>query len=69
MVVLAPLSLHGEILVGLKLMEPKLPDCCTLKPTKSTQSHLANTVELHMTLNTVLVPVVGQVKLGSGACV
>ena len=47
----------GEILVGLKLMDPKLPGCCTLKSTKLTQSHIANTVELHMTLNTVLVPV------------
>ena len=54
----------GEILVDLKLMEPKFPDCFTLKSTKLTQSHLANTVELHMTLHTVLVPVVDQVKLG-----
>ena len=46
-------------------MEPKFPTCFTLKSTKSTQVDLANTVELHMTLNTVLVPVVDQVKLGS----
>ena len=53
-----------EILVDLQLMEPKFPDCFTLKPTELTQSHLANTVELHRTLHTELVPVVDQVELG-----
>ena len=65
MEVLVPQTLHGEILVDLTLKEPKFPYCFKLKSTKSTQSHLANTMELHMTLNTVLAPVVDQVKLGS----
>jgi len=54
----------GEILVDLMIMDPKFTDCFTLKSTKLTQSHLADTMELHMTLNTVLVPVVDQVQLG-----
>ena len=54
----------GEILVDLKLMEPKSPYCFTLKSTELAQRHVANTVELHRTLNIVLVPVVDQVKLG-----
>ena len=53
--------------MDLKPIDPKFPDCFTPKSTKLTQSHLANTVELHMTLNTVLVPKVGQVKLGFGS--
>ena len=55
---------RGRILVDLQAMEPKFPTCCTLSTTKLIQSHLANTEELHLTWNTVLVPVVDQVKLG-----
>ena len=53
--------------MGLKPLEPKLPDCFPLKSTKLTQIHLANTVELRLTLDTVLAPVADQVKLGSGS--
>jgi len=57
----------GTTLVGLNPMYAKIPECCTPKSTKLTQSHLANTTELHWSLNTVLVPVVDQVKLGFGS--
>ena len=64
MELVAPVTLHGEILVDLKLMERKFPIFFTLKSTKLTQSHLANTVELHKTLNIVLAPMGDQEKLG-----
>ena len=48
-------------------MEPKFLACCALKSTKLRHIRLANTVELHLTLNTVLVPVVDQVKLALGS--
>ena len=54
----------GEILVDLKLLEPKFPYWFTLKSTKLTHSYISNTTELYMTLSTVLVPVVDHMKLG-----
>ena len=51
-------------MVDLQPLEPKFPYRCTLKPTRLIQSHIANTMELQLTLNIVLVPVVDQVKLG-----
>ena len=48
-------------------MASKFPACFAPESTKLTQCHLANTVELRWTLNTVLAPVVDQVKLGSGS--
>ena len=56
-------------MVDLKPMDPKFPDCFTLKSAKLIQSHLAKTMELHLALHTVLVPVVDQVKAGVGVLV
>ncbi|MFM7983226.1 MAG: hypothetical protein ACKPKO_28290, partial [Candidatus Fonsibacter sp.] len=63
--VIVSLTLHGELMVDLKLLRPYIPYGFARKSTNMTHSHIANTVELHMTLNTVLVPMVDQVKLGS----
>ena len=54
---------------GGNLRYPNFPYCFTLKSTNLTQSRLANSEELHLTLSTVLVPVIGQVKLGWGVLV
>ncbi len=54
-------------MVDVEALETKFPACFTFKPTNLTQSHLANSDELHLTLNTVLVPVANQVKLGFGS--
>ena len=59
-----PVIIHLAILVYLNPTVPKFPDSFTLKSTRLARSHLANTEEVHLTLNTVLVPVVDQVKLG-----
>ena len=59
----------GAILVDLKPMDAKFPDCFTPKSTELTQSHLANTVELHMTLKTVVVPMVDTSETGDAALV
>ncbi|MFM7984311.1 MAG: hypothetical protein ACKPKO_33805, partial [Candidatus Fonsibacter sp.] len=54
-------TLHWEIVVDFELTVPKFPDCFTPNSTTLTQSHSANTMKLHMTLNTVLAPTVDQV--------
>ena len=65
--VVRPVTLHGNNIGWLEANWCQVHRLLLINSTKLIHSHLANTVELRRTLNTVLVPVVDKVKLGLGS--